>query len=74
VDKIIKHKQYEIVHPKTGKVEVWSGERIRVYQMTYRGTVINFPSAEVEIPKAEVQVVPAKKKRASVRSTKTKNK
>jgi len=39
---ILNNKQYEVINPKTRKKEIWSGERIRIYQITYGGQV-KFP-------------------------------
>ena len=31
---------YEIVNPKTGRKEVWTGERIKAYKIAYRADII----------------------------------
>lgn len=48
MDKIQKHKQYEITNPQNGKVETWSGDRIMAYQKSYRKTVIELAKKEAK--------------------------
>lgn len=57
------NKTYEVVNPKTGQREMWTGERIRIYKIVYGGDI-------VEAPKRPI--TPKVKKRTS-KSTETKS-
>ena len=33
------NQDYEVINPRTGQREIWSGERIRIYQIVYGGEI-----------------------------------